>query len=167
MHHFEQMPGNAKAWVYAANRILTPGEQAAIRMRGEAFVAGWTAHQMQLKASFDILHDLFIIMMVDIDVNEVSGCGIDKSVHFVQEIAREFNIELFNRLQVELLQNDAIIITSKAAAIKLFQELPHDTELHFFNKSVTTKEEFDSSFMIPFTGSWVYQSLAKTTAQPH
>jgi hypothetical protein len=162
MYHFETMPADAKAWVYAANRKLTPEEIALVNNKAQVFVTSWTAHQQQLKASFDLLHEVFFVIMVDENMNEVSGCGIDKSIHFMKEMEKELNINLFNRLQVELLLNDQVAILSKTEAQNLFNNQSVQEETPFFNKNISTKTEFDHTFMIPFNKSWVYQNKQKT-----
>lgn len=159
MHHFETMPPDAKAWIYAANRKLTLDEKNKINTKATQFVSNWTAHEQQLKASVDILNDLFFVVMVDENYNAVSGCGIDKSIHFMQELEKEFNIELFNRMQIELLKDEEIIITSKPNLTVLYSEGVIDDETIFINKNITTKKEFDTNFMIPLNQSWVYQSI--------
>ncbi|MES2558527.1 MAG: hypothetical protein V4590_02220 [Bacteroidota bacterium] len=156
---FEQMPANAKLWIYAANRKLTVSEQETIRAKGALFVTGWTAHQQQLKAAFAILHDVFLIIAVDENYSEVSGCGIDKSVHFMQEIDREYNINVFNRLQIELFLNEDLLLTNKQKLAVMLQEGTVNEQTPVFNKTVTDKDSFDKYFQKTLGQSWVYPSL--------
>lgn len=156
---FEQMPANARLWVYAANRKLTSSEQEVITAKGVDFVTGWTAHQQQLKAAFTILHDTFLIIAVDENHNEVSGCGIDKSVHFMQDIDREYNLSLFNRLQIELLINDEVMLTNKQKLAVMLQDGTVNEQTIMFNKTVTDKDSFDKHFQLTLGQSWVYPSL--------
>lgn len=156
---FEQMPPNARLWVYAANRKLNSTEQELITAKGVDFVMGWTAHQQQLKAAFTILHDIFLVIAVDENHNEVSGCGIDKSVHFMQEIDREYNINLFNRIQIELLVNDDVMLTNKQKLAVMLQEGAVNEQTIMFNKTVTNKDSFDTHFQLTLSQSWVYPSL--------
>jgi hypothetical protein len=165
MTMFNEMPSDAKVWVYAANRILTDAETLDIQSAGNDFTRSWTAHQNQLKAAFIILHNTFMVFMVDENVNEVSGCGIDKSVHFMQEIDKKYNLDAFNRLRIELWQNNAVVITNKQKLSVMLQENAANAQTIVFNKTVTTKEQFDSGFQIPLDKSWVYpQIMALTTA---
>jgi hypothetical protein len=156
---FEHMPAVAKLWIYASNRKLTTVEQEIILAKGAQFVTGWTAHQQQLRASFAILHDVFLIVAVDENYNEVSGCGIDKSIHFIQEIDREYNLNLFNRLQIELLVNDAVLLTNKQKLAVMLQEGTVNEQTPVFNKTVTDKDSFDKYFLKTLGQSWVYPSL--------
>jgi hypothetical protein len=153
---FDEMPSTSRVWVYAANRKLTEAEQDEIIQRGQSFVTSWTAHQQQLKASFAILHNTFVVIAVDEQMNEVSGCGIDKSIHLMQEIDRAYNLNLFNRLQVELLLDNDVLLTNKQKTAVMLQEGTVNDQTKVFNKTVTTKAAFDSEFLIPLGRSWIF-----------
>ena len=42
--------------------------------------------------------------MVDEGFNEISGCGIDKSVKLVKEIEQATDLNLFDRLKIQILE---------------------------------------------------------------
>jgi hypothetical protein len=159
MTAFEQMPPDAKVWIYAANRKLSPSEQEIITRKGHEFTTGWTAHNNQLRAEFAILHDVFLVLMVDVHFNEVSGCGIDKSVHFMQAIDREHDLNLFNRLQVELLVNGEVLLTGKQKLSVMLQDGAVNEQTVTFNKNLVDKHAFDTQFQITLSQSWVYPSI--------
>jgi hypothetical protein len=156
---YTEMPQESKVWVYASNRILTEQEQAEIKAAGDSFTQSWTAHNNQLRASFAILHNVFMVLMVDENHNEVSGCGIDKSVHFMQDLDKTHQLDVFNRLRLELWQNESVIITNKQKLSVMLQEGAVNEQTPFFNKTVTTKKQFDEQFQIPLSESWVFPSL--------
>ena len=162
MHQFETMPPDAKAWVYASNRKLTTAEQAEIIAGAKAFTGNWTSHGQSLKAAFGILHDTFLILMVDENFNPVGGCGTDDSIHFMQEVEKVFNVKLFNRLQVELLHENEIIITSKSDAAKLYSENTISNTTIFFNKTISSKKDFINDFQIPFNKSWAFKGVGQS-----
>jgi hypothetical protein len=160
-----QMPPEAKVWVYAANRLLTPAEVADITSIGADFTQSWTAHQQQLKASFTILHNLFMVVMVDESYNEVSGCGIDKSIHLMQDIDKKYQLDLFNRLRIELWQHNEVVITNKQQLSVMLQEGSVNEQTITFNKTISTKAQFDGQFQIPLSQSWVFPSLLAGAAK--
>lgn len=162
---YTEMPPESKVWVYAANRILTDQELSAIKEAGDTFTRSWTAHNQQLKASFTILHNVFMIFMVDENHNEVSGCGIDKSVHFMQDLDKTYQLDVFNRLRLELWQNESVIITNKQKLSVMLQEGAVNEQTLFFNKTLTTKKQFDEQFQIPLSESWVFPSLIASAAK--
>lgn len=161
---FDQMPEDARVWVYAANRVLTQAEQTEITAKADVFVSGWTAHQQQLKASFIILNNVFLILAVDENHNEVSGCGIDKSIHFMQEIDKTYTLNLFNRLQIELLLEGETILTNKQKLAVMLQDGKANAQTIMFNKTITNKRDFDQQFQSALDKSWVYPGLMSQLA---
>jgi len=153
------MSADSKTWIYASNRKFTLEEQNEIMSGAKAFTSNWKSHGQSLKASFDILYDTFIVLMVDESVNPVGGCGTDDSIHFIQGIESAFDVKLFNRLQVELLVNNEIIITSKSEAAKIYNESKISGNTIFFNKVITSKRDFESNFKIPYSKSWAFQGI--------
>lgn len=162
---YTDMPRDSKVWVYAANRILTEQELTEINLAGNDFTRSWTAHNQQLKASFTIFHNVFMVFMVDENHNEVSGCGIDKSVHFMQDLDKRYQLDVFNRLRLELWQNNSVIITNKQKLSVMVQEGTVNEQTLFFNKNISTKKQFDEQFQIPLSESWVFPSLVAGIAK--
>jgi hypothetical protein len=99
---------------------------------------------------------VFLVLMVDEHHNEVSGCGIDKSVSFMKQLEKQFDLNLFNRLQVELLTPGGLKLTTKQGAQSMLDAGLISTDTTTFDKSVTRKEAFDNAFMLPFSRSWAY-----------
>lgn len=158
---FNLLPPDARVWVYAANRPLTETELASIKAEAFEFTNNWTAHQVPLKASFQIIEGVFILFGIDVAHHEVSGCGIDKSVHLVQQWEQQFNLGLFNRMQLEYRTNGQVHITSKSELADALQQHVINDETPVYNKAVTTVEDLNERFLIPLKESWVYPQLAK------
>jgi hypothetical protein len=161
MSLLNQMPDDAKLWVYQSNRFLTDTEVAAILSEGEKFIASWAAHGSPLKASFDVVHSLFIVIAVDEKQAQASGCSIDKSVHFVKQLEQQFNITLFDRFRVAFFSGDTVNHCSyhKLADV-LEQHFGSDYEnVTVFNNTITSKTEFDTNWKIPLKESWMNKVL--------
>jgi hypothetical protein len=165
MHvEFNQLPLDARIWVYAASSVLTSQQQEFLLREGTAFTAQWTAHQQPLKASFTIFHNLFLVFGVDTAQVDVSGCGIDKSVHLVQQWEKELGMPLFNRLQLEYLVGDVVHVLSKSQVVAAYENGTINDETLFFNKTVLTAEAFKKEFTVPFNKSWAHTLLPKQHA---
>ncbi|MFN3445883.1 MAG: hypothetical protein ACK44D_09090 [Bacteroidia bacterium] len=161
---FNQLPDHARVWVYAASKPLSQHEKAMIQADADQFTEEWTAHQMPLKASFNILDDLFLVFAVDIAHHDISGCGIDKSVHLVQKWEQQLNIPLFNRLQLEFELNGNIEVGTKARVAELLSNGTLSAQTVFYNKVVANVGELRTNFRITLENSWVYKQLPKQTA---
>lgn len=158
---FNLLPPDARVWVYAASRPLTETEKQTISAQAFSFTEEWTAHQVPLKASFQIVDDVFLLFGVDVGHHDISGCGIDKSVHLVQKWEQELGISLFNRMQLEYRLGDTIHITNKTNLANALQQQAVNDQTPFYNKTITTVEELNTKFIVPLNQSWVYSQLAK------
>src|SRR6202000_155504 len=95
-----QFSENSRVWIYQADRKLTDAEATEIQQYLSQFAQQWTAHNHQLKAKGEVRYNRFLILVVDETQAGASGCSIDKSVHFMQEIEKRFGINLFDRFNL-------------------------------------------------------------------
>jgi hypothetical protein len=139
------MPPNAKVWIYASDKIISPSQLAIINKKAVPFIQNWTAHQNQLQAEFGVLYNCFLVFMVNENVHEISGCGIDKLTHLIKEIDAETNLNLLNRMGVQLLENNEVTCLTQ-----------NFTNSKTFNNQVTTKKQFEMEWIIPLENAWYY-----------
>lgn len=156
---FKDMPAEARLWVYQADRPLSSSEQEFIRVQSVSFIRQWTAHGANLQASFDICFDQFLVITVDENFNQVSGCSIDSSVRFVRLLEQELKVSFLDRTQVAFLDEKLKpngIVTKPLSEIKQkvnSGEIQEDTIV--FNNMVTSKREFDTNWKIETKKSWL------------
>ncbi len=158
---FNQLPNHARVWVYAASSTLSNSQKELIQVSADKFTEEWTAHQMPLSASFKIINDVFLVFGVDLAKHDISGCGIDKSIHLVQQWEQQLGINLFNRLQVEFQQNEKITFATKGKLAELLADGAIHQQTLFYNKMVANVGELNTQFYIPLVDSWVYKQLTK------
>ena len=148
------MPADARVWVYQNNKVLSDAEVNEIKAAGEIFIAGWSAHGAELKSSFDILYNRFIVIAVDEKQALASGCSIDKSVRFIKEIEQQFHLNLFDRLQVAYRKEDEIISCHFSEFEKLAKQGSVNETTIVFNNMITNKTAFDNEWEVPVNKSW-------------
>ncbi|MCE9538467.1 MAG: ABC transporter ATPase [Bacteroidetes bacterium] len=163
MTNYKNMPEDARVWVYQSNRFISDLEVAAIEKAGIQFIADWTAHGASLKASFDILYNYFIVISVDEQQANASGCSIDKGIYFVKELEKQFDLILLDRMQVAFRNGNEI---KTCHLNNLLEELTRSglysengnkedvNEVIVFNNMVTTKKQFDTEWEINLKQSW-------------
>lgn len=161
MHNFSPQ---SKVWVYQSDRVFTTDEVEALNKVLAEFTQQWTAHNQQLKAKGEILHHRFIILMVDESQAEASGCSIDKSVHFLQEIEKQLGISLFNRQLVSIKDGEEVKTFTLNAIKTEFANNNITANTLVFNTLVTTKQQFDTEWELPISQTWVNRFLPKQTA---
>ena len=147
---------NSKVWIYQSNRILSEEEKEFIQNNLNEFVQNWKSHGSPLEGSGFVYLDRFIIIMV----NYASGCSIDQSVHFVKSLGNEINVDFFDRMLITYLTKVGDPRTVHLSELEdLFQKNEIDGETYFFDASIDTKEQFETSFKKKIGESWLNSRL--------
>ncbi len=144
----------SKVWIYQADRELTDQEVVLIKKDAITFIDNWTAHGKLLKSQLEIFYNRFLVLFVDESQANASGCGIDKSIHFFQNLEKQLNINLMNRLLVAYKINDEVKTCSLSNFEKKIESGEITPETIVFNNLVSTKAEFESNWEIPLKDSW-------------
>jgi hypothetical protein len=58
---FEQMPADARVWIYQADRDLTDAEVADIQKKAAMFLMEWTSHGKLMLATVEVKYNRFVI----------------------------------------------------------------------------------------------------------
>lgn len=146
---------NSKVWVYQSNRFFNPEEVARLETFLNSFAKEWTAHKKELVAKAMLIHNLFVVLMVDESMNAASGCSIDKSVHFLKFLQDEFKVDFFDRFRVAYRNEEGEVVTcDKIAFEKLIFEGIIQSDTIVFNNLVKTLDEFENHWEAPFKESW-------------
>ena len=105
---FNELPDNARIWIYQANRSFTDAEIDELQASVAEFLKEWTAHGSHLHAGFEIRYKRFIVIGLDQTNASASGCSIDASVRFIQSLEKKYNVELLDRMNVSFKQGEYI-----------------------------------------------------------
>lgn len=139
--------------------MLTDNEVEIIQDKGAQFILGWNTHGKALFSELHVAFGYFIILAVDEKVSKASGCSIDKSMQFIRDIEKIFNIQLTNRLTIALL-NDTVVnlIELKKLQENLRAEIINPDQL-FFDHTVQTIGEIKNNWIKPLKNSWLSRYL--------
>lgn len=151
---FASLPENSKVWIYQANRSFSDQELQEITNKLENFITQWTAHGATLKASFEIRYKRFIILALDQEINTASGCSIDASVHFIQQLEKEYGVDLLDKMNVSYKQGEFIAYKQLNDFRKMAKEKAVSPKTIVFNNLVNTKAEYLSDWEVPASESW-------------
>ncbi|MFN5884447.1 MAG: hypothetical protein ACK445_03825, partial [Bacteroidota bacterium] len=99
------------------------------------------------------------VLALNESVNAASGCGIDKSVAFFKKLENALGILLFNRLQIEVMTAEGLIITQKQALVNMLDSGQLSSSSTTFNKQINTMGQLKTDFEIPIYKAWFYPSL--------
>jgi hypothetical protein len=161
MKTFNQLPPHSRVWIYQSTRELLPDEVSKIKTLANDFINQWTSHGNNMDAAIEIFHNRFVIVAVDEQTAPASGCGIDKSVRFMQDVEKQFSLTLLDRMNVAYKAGDSIRICSLAEFEKLINTKQIDENTIVFNNLVSAKLELGANWEIPLKRSWHSKMLAK------
>jgi len=147
-------PDNARIWIYAADREIQDDKVTAIHNRIVDFTREWSSHQQALKATGGLLHNYFVVFVVDDGHNKPGGCSIDSSVRFVKSLGEELNVDFFNRTVFYYLDNETVKVISKEDLPEALDEGRINESTLFFDTLVQTKVNFQKHWLKTLKKSW-------------
>ncbi len=151
---FSEVSEEARVWIYQSNRKFTDNEVSEITISCKEFVDNWSAHGQSLQASFDIRYQRFIIFAVDQEIQESTGCSIDASVHFIQELEKKYEIDLLDKMNVTYKSGEFIAHKTLIDFKKMAKEKAVNANTIVFNNLINTKYELDEFWEVPASDSW-------------
>lgn len=151
---FSSLPQTARIWIYQCNRSFTLDEIQEISNKLQTFLEGWTAHGADLKAAFEIRYKRFIVIGLDQNQQLASGCSIDASVHFIQQLETAFKVDLLDKLNVSCKQGDYIAYKPLKEFKKMVKDKAVSKNTIVFNHLVQTKAEYLDFWEVPAAESW-------------
>ena len=147
-------PDASRVWIYQSNKPFEKDQLDAVNNLILRFVTDWTSHNHLLKATGGIIHDCFVVLVVDETRAGASGCSIDKSVRFIQYLEQEYGQNLFDRLTFAYLEGEDVKLNHKTDLEKAYNDDVITDETLFFDNLVKTKEDYLQKWLVPFSESW-------------
>ena len=151
---FETMPDESKIWVYQSNRKLSDTEIVEIEEDLKVFIEDWSAHGTSLEASFLTKYNRFIILAVNQEVQQPTGCSIDSSVVFIQQLESKYGIDLLDKMNVTYKQGEFLTHKSLLDFKRMAKEKAVSENTIVFNNLVNTIEEWKENWEVPASESW-------------
>lgn len=151
---FDTLPEEAKVWIYQSNRKFSDEEMTAIEQNLQVFLENWTAHGHQLEASFVTRYNRFIIIAVNQEVQAATGCSIDASVQFIQNLEQHYQVDLLDKMNVTFKMGEHVTFKPLLEFKKLAKEKAVSANTIVFNNLVNTLGEWEQFWEVPASESW-------------
>lgn len=158
--NYKDLSDNSRIWIYQSDRQFSADEVEKIKATGNEFLNTWDSHGKALHAAFEIFHRRFIAIFVDQNHASASGCSIDKSVHFIKQLERDFSVSLFDRMKIAFRDKENVIIGDINELKQKFSDREITENTIVFNNLVVTKSEFIQKWEIPLKESWARKFIA-------
>lgn len=151
---FNTLPDESRVWIYQANRTFTEVELEEIETKLNTFVENWTAHGSDLQASYTIKYKRFIVLALNQNLNKATGCSIDASVHFIQGLEKEYNVDLMDKMNVSYKQGDFVAYKTLTDFRQMAKDRAVSKNTIVFNNLVNNIAEFKEYWEVPASESW-------------
>ena len=151
---FESLPEAAKIWIYPSNRKFSDDEMNEIENDLKVFIENWSAHGTGLEASYLLKYNRFIILSVNQEVQQATGCSIDSSVAFIQNLEQKYEVDLLDKMNVTFKNGEHIAHKSLIDFKRMAKEKAVTANTIVFNNLVNSIEEFNENWEVPAGDSW-------------
>lgn len=151
---FKELPDSARVWIYQSDREFNSDEIELISNELEQFLVQWTAHGTDLKASFHLPYNRFIVIGLDESHASASGCSIDSSVRFIQQLQDKFQVDLLDKMNVTFKKDGDIRYKPLKEFRKMAKSGNVGKDTIVFNNLVNTKYEYQDFWEVPASESW-------------
>ncbi len=151
---FNTLPEESRVWIYQANRSFSEEELEQIKSKLDVFIENWTAHGSDLQSGYSIKYKRFIVIALNQNLNNATGCSIDASVHFIQQLEKEYNVDLMDKMNVSYKQGEYVAYKSLTDFRKMAKERAVSKNTIVFNNLVNNIAEFNEHWEVPAGESW-------------
>ncbi|WP_336129111.1 ABC transporter ATPase [Mesoflavibacter sp. CH_XMU1422-2] len=151
---FNTLPEHSRVWIYQANRSFSEEELTEIKQKLDTFITNWTAHGSDLNAGYDIRYKRFIILAVDQTSQSATGCSIDASVRFIQQLEQDYNVDLMDKMNVSYKQGQFVAHKTLLDFKKMVKDKAVSKNTIVFNNLVTNIGELNENWEVPAEQSW-------------
>jgi len=151
---FNTLPEESRVWIYQANRSFSESELSELGEKLNVFIEAWTAHGKDLQSGYKIVYKRFIVIALNQNLNNATGCSIDASVHFIQELEKEYNVDLMDKMNVSYKQGEFIAFKTLLDFKKMAKDKAVSKNTIVFNNLVNNIAEFNENWEVPASESW-------------
>lgn len=153
---FEKIPNTAKIWVYFITQNIDYQKIDKLNNLLTDFLNVWTAHQQNLLASFQLIDNKILIIAVDEQAAQASGCSIDTCVKNLKIIEQQLDINLLEGNLVLFQNNENQIVNVYLNEIKKNIENKTITKDNFlYDRTLTNLNDWQQKGKIKVSESWV------------
>ena len=156
MVEFEELPKDARVWIFASDRPLNADEAQTLLGEVDSFLAQWKAHGAPLRSAREWRDDRFLVIGVDPTAEQASGCSIDGLFRGLQTLERTLSTRLVAGGRV--FYRDAHGATQLASRTDAPRVISADTLV--FDTALTDAAGYRSRFERPARDTWVSALLA-------
>jgi hypothetical protein len=154
-----QLSPSSRIWIYLASRELSQEKASQLLKAAGDFLETWVAHNNALKAGAELLYNQILVIAVDENIAEASGCSIDKLHRFIKQAESSFEIKLLDRMRVAVKENNTIKNLSISDMQTEIASGNINGDTIVLNTLVETLAAFATQFEVPLHSTWMNRYL--------
>jgi hypothetical protein len=151
---FKDISPNSRVWIYQSSKEFTPAQLKTFEQLKNVFLQQWESHGSPVKGKMELLHNRFIVTMIDEADERSCGRSVDASIRFMKELEQEFKLTLLDRMLVAYKKGEEIF----SCTLSEFEALAKKGEINkntiVFNNTIHTVAEFEKEWEVPVEKSW-------------
>lgn len=158
---FEQLPDDARVWVFGTSDVLDEASTKALLHDVDAWLAQWQAHGHPLTCARDWRGGRFLVVGVDQRMEGASGCSVDALYRILMQVEQTSGTSLLAGGRVFYRASDgdiACVDRATFAARARAGAIGSDTSV--FDTTITTAGAYRTAFERPLAESWHSQLVS-------
>ena len=156
---FNELPNWSKLWIFPSSRKFYPQEISQIEEKVTLFLKTWSSDNDEFNCSFELKYNRFIIISVDNSNISLSLKSYDELTLFIQQIEKEFDVILFDKINVCYKQGEFVQYKDLIEFKKLIKNKGVSSKTTVFDNMITTKEDYIYNWEINIMDSWLNRFL--------
>ena len=163
---FDQLPDDARLWVFAADAPITGAAAERLLGQVDAFLEQWNAHGHPLTCGREWAEDRVLLVAVDEASAPASGCSIDSMVRELKGLETELGVTLTDHAHV-LWRDDAGAVRAanraEFAGLASGEQVTPDTRV--FDTTLTRLSDVRAGRLeVPARESWHRRAFWRNVA---
>ena len=161
MTTFDQLPDDARVWVFGAAAPVDDVDAAKLLAAVDAFLLQWKAHGHPLTAAREWRDERFLVVGVDQRTEGASGCSIDGLFRTLQELERAVGSSMVGGGLVFFRgPGDLVCALSRDDFEALARRGGADVATRVFDTTITNAGDYRARFEVAAGESWHRTLLA-------
>lgn len=144
----------SKLWIYAPNRELSHSEQVYIQNKLQNFCNTWQSHGTPVQAEFTLIYHALLLVSVDANSEQASGCSIDTLTACIKQVEIELKLSFTNRLNIVTQYQNKLEFFTFSDVLERVKNKTISEEYQIFNNAISRLHELDT-WKQPIYKSWI------------
>lgn len=156
---YKEISDSAKVWVYPSSRKFYPTEIEEVEDQIKSFIENWKVEDETFKASYQFLHNRFVVLIADVSKNPLTNKDLDEVVSFIFKLQNKYDIQLLDRMNVCFKQGKFVQYKELKDFKKLLKNKAITGKTIIFDNLVANNYDFKNFWEVSIEDSWYNRYL--------